>query len=74
MKLLEYSLDEHDTEAYKERQMRWEKELAESLPGQDTEMIKKVLLPYFHQLQQVSMKNLSAQNKQKILQLRGLLQ
>lgn len=74
LKLLEYSLDEHDTEAYKERQMRWEKELAESLPGQDTEMIKKVLLPYFHQLQQVSMKNLSAQNKQKILQLRGLLQ
>lgn len=60
-------------EEYKQRQMRWEKELAEIVPEQHTELVKKVLLPYFHQLQQAAMKALSAENKQKILQLRGLL-
>ena len=73
LNLIEYSIDGHDMEEYKQRQMRWEKELAEIVPEQHTELVKKVLLPYFHQLQQAAMKALSAENKQKILQLRGLL-
>ena len=73
LNLIEYSIDGHDMEEYKQRQMRWEKELAEIVPEHHTELVKKVLLPYFHQLQLAAMKSLSPENKQKILQLRGLL-
>ena len=71
--MIHYSFDGYDNQEYIQWQLWREKELSEYEGTQRTEFVRKVLLAFLHQLQQWAMKSFSPEQKQKILQLRGLL-
>lgn len=68
--VIQYTHSDHDLDEYNQRQMRWEKELWEYEGSEKrTQLVKQVLLPYFHTLQKNALKQLNAQDKQQLLLL-----
>lgn len=68
--VIDYTHEDHDIDEYNQRQMRWEKELWEYEGSEKrTQVVKQVLLPYFHTLQKNALKHLNAEVKQKLLLL-----
>ncbi len=59
-----------------ERQIRWEKEIAnlwDTTSDKNTAFAKQVIVPYLHALQKNALKHLSAEDKQQLLQLSAKL-
>ncbi len=68
--LITYHHADHDLEEYNERQLWREKEFADHETGiQRNNFVKQVLSPYFHTLQKNALKQLNADDKQKVLGL-----
>lgn len=73
--LISYHHADHELEEYEQWQLWREKELADyEADDKKTAVVKQVIVPYVHVLQKTALKQLSNEDKQKLLQLGRALQ